>query len=311
MHLCEIVKKGYDFSFEIIPPRNGTSIQSVYNVIDSIVTFNPAFISITHGAGGSLRGGTAAIARLIKEHYKVEPLAHLTCATLSKQNIENILIDLRYLEIENILALRGDAPEGEPDYKPGEHMHAEELVKQIRMMNEGNYLKRTNDKGELEYRQGEKTNFCISVAAYPEGHKYCKNMLKDLEYLKKKVDEGASFIITQMVFDAFLFNRYVELCQKSGITIPIIPGIMPIRNLNQIKSLESKFSVTVPSKIKNEMQKYKDNQEYMEKVGIVNTAMLMMELKLTAKGLHIYTMNKLDFVKETLDTYKRFIGIDS
>lgn len=298
MHLSEIVKRGYDFSFEIIPPRNGTSIRDVYSIIDSIVPFNPAFISITHGAGGSLRGGTAGIARLLKEHYNIEPLAHLTCATLSKQNIENMMMDLRYLEIENILALRGDVPEGEKDYKPGEHMHAEELVKQIRLMNEGSYLER-NDETKLI--QGEKADFCIVVAGYPEGHRYCKDLNKDIDYLKRKVDQGADFIITQMVFDATIYNKFVELCSKAGINVPIIPGVMPMKSLNQIVYLESKFSVTVPDRIKNEMKKY--TKEDMEKIGIINTAHLMSELKLTAKGLHIYTMNNIDLIKKTIDYY--------
>lgn len=308
MHISEIIKKGYDFSFEIIPPRNGTSINGVYKIIDSIVPFKPAFISVTHGAGGSLRGGTAGIVRLLKEHYNIEPLAHLTCATLSKQALENILMDLRYLEIENILALRGDSPDGEEEYKPGEKMHAEELAKQIRLMNEGYYLNRKNESGEFELRNGEKSNFCIAVAGYPEGHKYCKNLKKDIDFLKRKVDQGASFIITQMVFDAFTYNRFVELCTIAGINIPIIPGIMPIRSLKQIDSLERKFSVTVPEKIKSEMKRHEQRPEYMEKVGIMNTAMLMMELKLTAKGLHIYTMNKVEAVKETLDIYKMLTG---
>jgi len=298
MHLSDIVKRGYDFSFEIIPPRNGTSIRDVYGIIDSIVEFKPAFISVTHGAGGSLRGGTAGIARLLKEHYNIESLAHLTCATLSKQNLENRMMDLRYLEIENILALRGDVPEGEKDYLPGEHMHAEELVKQIRLMNEGFYLDR---KDESKLVKGENANFCIAVAGYPEGHRYCKDLRKDIDYLKRKVDQGADFIITQMVFDVSIYNSFVELCSNAGINVPIIPGVMPIRSLKQIAALESKFSVTVPDRIKDEMKRYP--KEDMEKIGIINTVQLMSELKSIAKGLHVYTMNNIDIIKKTIDYY--------
>lgn len=308
MHLSEIVKKGYEFSFEIIPPRNGSSINDIYRIIDSIVEFKPAFISVTHGAGGNLRGGTAGIARLLKEHYNIEPLAHMTCATMTKESIENTLTDFKYLEIENILALRGDAPEGEPDYQPGEKMHAEELAKQISMMNAGYYLKRKNDLAGFELKEGEKTNFCIAVAGYPEGHRYCKDLKKDMEFLKRKVDAGASFIITQMVFDAKMFNDYVELCRNNGINIPIIPGIMPLRSLSQIQMLESRFSVTVPSEIKNAMNKYANNLEFQSKAGIMETALLMMDLADNSKGLHIYTMNKPEIIKEIIQLYKQSLS---
>lgn len=304
MRLIDIIKRGYGFSFEIIPPRNGSSINEVYSIINSIMPYSPAFISVTHGAGGNLRGGTAAISRLLKEHYNIEPLAHLTCASLSKQPIENMLSELKYLEIENILALRGDAPEGEPDYKPGEHMHASELVQQIDLMNKGYYLKRKNDMDGFELREGEKTNFCVAVAGYPEGHKYCKDLAKDIEYLKQKVDNGADFIITQMVFDPLIFTHYAELCVNAGINIPIIPGIMPLKNLKQINFLETRFSVTVPSQIKNEMSNFNNDQD---KIGMIYTASLMKELRKNANGIHVYTMNSPDDVKNVITLYNEIL----
>ncbi len=303
MRLIDVVKKGYEFSFEIIPPRNGGSINDVYKIIDAVWIYAPAFISVTHGAGGNLRGGTAAISRLLKEHYNIEPLAHLTCASFQEQSIENMLSDLKYLEIGNILALRGDAPEGEPDYKPGEQRHASELVRQISLMNKGYYLKRKNDLSGFELREGEKTNFCIAVAGYPEGHKYCKDLKKDIDYLKQKVDNGADFIITQMAFSPEIFYNYMQLCKKSGITIPIIPGIMPLKSLNQINYLEKRFSVTVPKRIKDEFEKYKDPLA-QEMLGAMHTAQLMSELRYFSNGLHIYTMNNPKIVQETLKLYK-------
>lgn len=305
MNLSEIVKRGYDFSFEIIPPRNGSSINDVYSIIDAVMPYDPAFISVTHGAGGNLRGGTAAISRLLKEHYKVEPLTHLTCASSDKQSLENMLSELKYLEIQNILALRGDAPEGEPEYKQGEHMHAFELVQQIKMMNNGYYLKRKNDMAGFELREGEKTNFCIAVAGYPEGHKYCKDVRKDIDYLKQKADNGADFIITQMVFDSGIFNNYSEICYKAGIRIPIIPGIMPLRSLKQIDFLENKFSITVPNYIKKEMEHANDSLEQY-KIGVMHTAILMLELCDSANGMHIYTMNNAQIVKDTIKLYKQY-----
>ena len=227
------------FSFEVLPPLKGKSIDSLYNAIDPLMEFNPAFVDVTYHReeyierprkdGGydkistKKRPGTVAICAAIMNKYKVEAVPHLICGGFSKDETENALIDLAFLGIENVLALRGDNLKNERNFVPEKDGNGNslDLIRQIGDMNSGVYLDR-------ELQNATETNFCIGAAGYPEKHVDAANMQSDLKFLKRKVDAGAEFITTQMFFDNKKYFEYVDLCREAGIHVPIIPGIKPI-----------------------------------------------------------------------------------
>lgn len=289
------------FSFEILPPLKGKSIQSIYDGIDPLMEFKPKFINVTYHReefiykerdNGLLekiairkRPGTVGICAAIMNKYHVDAVPHLICGGFSKEETENALIDLQFLGIDNVLALRGDSIKTESTFKPHSegHSQAVDLIHQIVDMNKGNYM--------TEDYQLEPTNFCIGAAGYPEKHFEAMNLATDLMYLKQKVDAGASYIVTQMFFDNKKYFDFVDACRKAGITVPIIPGLKPIKTLNHASFLPKFFHVDFPEALSKELIKCKDNKA-AEQVGIEWGIQQSKELKAqNVPCIHYYTMS--------------------
>ncbi len=291
------------FSFELLPPLKGGSIKDIYKTIDPLMEFNPPYINVTYHqeelvlkkrANGLLeqktvrkRPGTVAIAAAIKNKYKVELVPHLICGGFTKEETENALIDLNFLGINNILALRGDIQSGQKSFIKEEsgHGHAMGLVKQIVELNKGKYL-------DEELFNKQATNFSIGIAGYPEKHPEAPNMEMDIYYLKKKIEAGAEFIVTQMFFDNKKYIDFVKLCKQNDINIPIIPGIKPISTLKQLNILPRIFSIDIPSELTSEIIKAK-NKEHIREIGIEWAINQSKELKkANVPVIHYYTMGK-------------------
>lgn len=295
MKVIELYKKSRVpvFSIEVSPPLNGESLDPIFNTIDSLKAFKPAWCSVTCGALGRPRGGTTSISGRIKRECGIESVAHLICMGRSKQDIENLLIDMKYEGIENVLALRGDPPKGEKEFRPhpGGHKFAYELVRQLKLLNQGKYL----GEKEGEYREGLPIDFCISVAGYPEGHPECPDKKRDLEHLKLKVDEGADYITTQLFFNADYYLRFVEHVRKIGIQVPVIPGVMPIENWPQINFIANQqLGISIPQHFIEKLKKYHADSDRVsaQKFGTEYIASMCETLiRGGAPGLHLYTMN--------------------
>lgn len=292
------------FSFEILPPLKGKSIQSIYDGIDPLMEFKPKFINVTYHREeyvykerekGLLekvsirkRPGTVGICAAIMNKYHVDAVPHLICGGFSKEETENALIDLQFLGIDNLLALRGDPIKTEVSFTPHPkgHRYAVELIEQIDAMNKGEY---TLDDIKLE-----PTNFCIGTSGYPEKHFEAMNMQTDLFYLKQKVDAGADYIVTQMFFDNKKFFAFVEKVREMGIDIPIIPGLKPITTLSQIVNLPKIFYLDLPDDLLAGLEKCKTNSDVKE-LGIEWA--IQQSKELVAYGvptLHYYTMSRAD-----------------
>lgn len=296
------------FSFEIIPPLKGKGIECLYEGIDPLMEFNPPFINVTYhreeffykNMGGGLlkkisikkRPGTVGICAAIMNKYKIDAVPHLICGGFNVEETENALIDLQFLGVDNILALRGDPIKSEQVFTPnsGGHAYAVDLIKQIRKMNEGKYLD--------DERENAPTDFCIGAAGYPEKHFEAMNLPSDMKYLKQKVDAGAEFIVTQMFFDNKKYFEFVEKCRNAGITVPIIPGLKPITTLKHITFLPKFFNIDLPEDLSGELEKCKTNDD-VHQVGVewgIQQAKELMENNVPV--LHFYTMNKSVAVKE-------------
>lgn len=295
--------KGTAISFEILPPLKGKTIDSIFNHLDPLMEFKPAFINVTYHrseqvfkkkADGTFekieirkRPGTVGICAAIMNHYKVDAVPHLICGGFNLQETENALIDLAFLGIDNVLVLRGDAAKNETIFEPEQngHSYAIELLKQTVNLNNGIYL-------EDDIRNGYKTQFCIGVAGYPEKHFEAPNLETDLRYLKMKVDAGADYITTQMFFDNKKYFEFVKNCRKIGIEIPIIPGLKPITTRKQLTVLPRTFHVDIPTELSTEILKCKTDAE----VEIVGTEWLLEQSRELKKAgvpvLHYYTLGK-------------------
>ncbi|MDH4261520.1 MAG: methylenetetrahydrofolate reductase [Spirochaetia bacterium] len=283
--------KKFSYSAEIIPPRNGTDFLEVFSHIEELEKSQFDFISVTHGAGGSLRGGTLPIAYHSQNAYNLTSIAHLTCRGMTAEELENLLIDHHYFGIHNILALRGDPPDGlNETFQPaaGGFSYAYDLVRLIKNVNAGKYLKRSGfDSSEKEYREGIKTRFCIGVACYPED----KNG-KDIEYLKIKKETGADFSISQIVFDFEIFSRFHDKCSRLWKdTFPIIPGIRVPTSYKQLKRMKDKFGINVPDQLLNDMEKAAKSEVLMQEVGVNWATDFVAKIKsLGVKGIHFFIM---------------------
>jgi len=295
------------FSFEILPPLKGKSIQSIFDGIDPLMEFNPKFVNVTYHReeyvykekeNGLLekvsirkRPGTVGICAAIMNKYKVDAVPHLICGGFSKEETENALIDLQFLGIDNVLALRGDSIKTESSFRPDPngHSYAVELIEQISGMNKGEYM--------MDDIKLEPTNFCIGAAGYPEKHFEAMNLTTDLQHLKEKVEAGASYIVTQMFFDNKKYFAFVDACRKIGIEVPIIPGLKPIKTLNHISFLPKFFHIDYPEELSGELLKCKSNED-VQKVGIEWGIQQSQELiKAGVPCIHFYTMSNSDAVK--------------
>ena len=291
------------FSFEILPPLKGDNIDSIFKNIDPLMEFNPPFIDVTYHReeyvykeleSGLLkkqvvkkRPGTVGICAAIQNKYQVDAVPHILCGGFTKEDTENFLIDLDFLGIDNVVALRGDAVKSETYFKPEKdgHAYASELVTQIENLNKGRYL-------DDDLQNSSKTDFCIGVAGYPEKHMEAPSLDSDIHFLKKKIKNGASYIVTQMFFDNQKYFEFVDKCREEGITVPIIPGLKPISTKKQLNLIPHRFKVDLPDALVKEVIKCKDNSE-VRQVGIEWCIAQSKELK--QKGvpiLHYYSMGR-------------------
>jgi methylenetetrahydrofolate reductase (NADPH) len=305
MKVTEHISQAKDtvISFEILPPLKGKSIESIYNHLDPLMEFKPAFINLTYNRSEYMfkkrldntfekvemrkRPGTVGICAAIMNHYKIDAVPHLICGGFSKEETENALIDLNFLGIDNILSLRGDAPKNEKFFspEPDGHRYAIDLIEQVGKMNKGQYL-------EEDLLNGVKTRFCIGVAGYPEKHFEAPNMEVDLQYLKKKVDMGADYITTQMFFDNKKYFSFVEQCRNIGISVPIIPGLKPITTRRQLNVLPNIFHIDIPTELSKAVLDCKTDAE-VEQVGAEWLLAQCKELKQAGvAALHYYTLGK-------------------
>ncbi len=296
-------------SFEVLPPLKGGSMQAIFNTLDVLMDFQPPFIDVTYHREEFIykvrpsgyyektsirkRPGTVGICAAIMHRYKVDAVPHLICGGFSVEETENALIDLNFLGINNVLALRGDARQFEERFIAHEHGHkfALDLVRQVVGMNEGRYL-------DANIVNGEKTDFCIGVAGYPEKHFEAPNFATDLQYTKQKVDAGAHYIVTQMFFDNQKYFDYVAACRRVGINVPIIPGLKPLTKRYQLSSIPRKFFVNMPDELVDEALKA-GTDEAVRQVGIEWCIQQSKALKAAGVPcLHYYTMGDTDTIRQ-------------
>ncbi len=295
------------FSFEIIPPVKGRSIQELYNNIDPLMEFKPPFIDVTTSREEyvyidrdglldkkltRMRPGTLGICASIKHKYDVDTVPHVLCGGFTKEETEYLLVDCHYLGIDNVMALRGDAMKEEKYFAPtnGGHKFASDLVKQIQQLNCGNYLHEVIETDNC-------SDFCIGVAGYPEKHMEAPSLKSDLKRLKEKVELGADYVVTQMFFDNAKFFHFVEEARAMGIDVPIIPGIKPIAVKRHLQLLPQVFRVDIPEELIEAVEKCKDNKA-VRQVGIEWCIEQSKELKAAGVPvLHYYSMGKSDNIK--------------
>ncbi len=298
-------------SFEVLPPLKGGSMQAIFDTLDPLMEFKPPFIDVTYHreeyvykrrpsgyyekASIRKRPGTVGICAAIMHRYGVDAVPHMLCGGFTCQETENALIDLGFLDVQNVLALRGDARKFEGKFipTPEGHHYASDLVKQIADMNNGKYLDDLTDNAD-----SAKTNFCIGVAGYPEKHFEAPNMEIDLRYLKAKIDAGANYIVTQMFFDNQKYFDFVDACRAAGISVPIVPGLKPLTKLYQLNSIPRLFYIDLPDDLVKAVSEAKD-AEGRRQAGIEWCVQQSKELK--ERGvpcLHYYTMGDSSTIKE-------------
>jgi len=296
------------FSFEIIPPLKGQGIEDIYVGIDPLVEFGPKFINVTYhreeykykDMGDGLlkkisirkRPGTVGICAAIMHKYKVDAVPHLICGGFNVEETENALIDLKFLGVDNILALRGDPIKSEQVFQAesGGHTYAVDLIKQIKDLNDGKYL----DDEHIN----SPSNFSIGCAGYPEKHFESMNLETDMKYLKAKVDAGAEYIVTQLFYDNKKYFNFVDKCRAIGINVPIIPGIKPITTLRHKTFMPKFFHIDFPMELSTELDKCKNNKE-VSQVGVEWGIQQTKELvERGVPSLHFYTMGKGTAVKQ-------------
>ncbi|MFI3303409.1 MAG: methylenetetrahydrofolate reductase [Rikenellaceae bacterium] len=298
------------FAFELLPPLKGAGIDRIYEAIDPLMAFNPAYINITfHREGikectlddGSMewhivrrRPGTVGVSAAIARKYGVPTVPHLICGGLSKYDTEDALIDMDLLGIENVLALQGDRSQNERNFMPHQqgHSHALGLVKQIEAMNRGEYI-------DSESQEVHRTNFSIGVAGYPEKHFAAKSIESDIAHLKAKVDAGAGYVVTQIFYDNAHFFSFVDKCREAGITVPIIPGLKPLSTHRQLSILPDTFSITMPEALVKEVESHKEDASAIREIGIEWA--IAQGRELMAAGvpvLHFYTMSRTTNIQQ-------------
>ena len=296
------------FSFEIIPPKKGSSINELYSNIDPLMEFDPPFIDVTTSReeyvyidkGGLLerkitrmRPGTVGICAAIKHKYDVDTIPHVLCGGFTREETEYLLVDCHYLGIENVMALRGDAMKHQRYFEKtqGGHEYASDLVGQIRNLSDGKYLHDTVEAGN-------RADFCIGVAGYPEKHLEAPSLDFDLKRLKEKVDMGADYIVTQMFFRNEAYFEFVEKARAMGIDVPIIPGIKPIAVKRHLQLLPQVFKIDLPEELISAVEKCKNNKE-VRQVGVEWCIQQSRELKEAGVPvLHYYSMGKSDNIRD-------------
>lgn len=285
MKTAELFKKKTVLSFEIFPPKRTAPVDTIYSTLDKLKNLNPDFISVTYGAGGSENcKATLDIASAIKNKYQIESAAHLPCIGLKKEEVKRQLADFKAAGIENILALRGDLPDG--PVPKGDFKHASDLIAFI----------------------AENSDFNVIAACYPEGHMESKDVLSDIRHLKSKTDAGAEHLITQLFFDNDYFYRFRERCVLAGIQVPIEAGIMPVVNKKQIERMVSLCGVDLPKKFIAMMERYEDSPEAMCDAGIAYAVdQIVDQISQGVDGIHLYTMNRPYIAEKIYEAVHRLI----
>ena len=289
-----LASKDFTFSAEIFPPRNGKPASIILGKLDMLSKMPIDFISVTKGAMGSMRGGTVPIGYMIPDRYNMNALVHFRCRDMNRREVENLLVDHMYFGTRNILAVLGDPLPGEPmkELNPETHnRYACELVKQISDMNAGRYIPM-----ELggQSREGVKTNFCIGVACYPEA----QDMDKEIFVMREKVRAGAHFATSQMIFDADVYVSYVKELRNAGISIPVIPGIRPVSNMDHVIAAEKNFGANVPDDLKERLKNASGNAE---EICLGFTIELINNLrKVGAPGIHMFTLNDIEMIQHIM-----------
>lgn len=315
MKVIEYFKEAKDtlISFEVLPPLKGGSIDSIFDCLDPLMEFNPPFVDVTYHREEYVynkrpsgfyekssirkRPGTVGICASIMHRYNIDAVPHLLCGGFSKSVTEDALIDLKFLGIDNVLALRGDSPQFESKFnpEPDGHRYAVDLVRQIDGMNKGSYL-------DVNIANGSKSDFCIGVAGYPEKHFEAPNLDTDLVYTKAKVDAGADYIVTQMFFDNEKYFNYVKACREIGITVPIVPGLKPLTKAYQLNSIPRRFFIDMPADLAKDVLKAK-NKAAIEEIGVQWCIAQSKELKAAGVPcIHYYTMGDSDIIKRIVSS---------
>jgi methylenetetrahydrofolate reductase (NADPH) len=262
------------FSFEFFPPKSDEGVNNLLKTLAELAPLEPGFVSVTYGAGGSTRDKTVELVSRIKRETGIEAMAHLTCVGHTREELRDMLRRLAEAKVDNVLALRGDPPQGQTTFEPveGGFRHATELVRFIRE---------------------EDFNFCLGGACYPEGHVETVSRDDDLRHLKAKVDAGLDFVVTQLFFDNAFYFDFVERARRIGINIPIVPGIMPITNFEQVQRFTRMCGATVPMRLGLQLERVKDQPEAVMQLGVAHATVQCMELlSRGVPGIHFYTLNK-------------------
>jgi methylenetetrahydrofolate reductase (NADPH) len=261
------------FSFEFFPPKTDEGQRTLEGTLEILKDDRPDYVSVTYGAGGSTRDRTVDITKWIKQDLGIEAMAHLSCVGEPKERLVEILEELQAVGIDNLLALRGDAPRGETEWKPhpGGLHYSVELIELI----------------------GSRFDFCIGAACFPEVHPEAPGLEEDLKYARRKVEAGASFLITQLFFDNELYFDFVEEARSAGIATPIVPGIMPITNFKQIKTITGMCGASIPAELERELAERADDPEAVAELGVAYAALQCSDLLARgAPGIHFYTLNR-------------------
>jgi methylenetetrahydrofolate reductase (NADPH) len=277
------------FSFEFFPPKDEAGVAALFDTVNRLRDLHPSFVSVTYGAGGSTRRKTIELTKRIKQELGIEAMSHLTCVGHSRGEIRTILDEIEAAGIENIMTLRGDPPRGKAEFvpHPDGFRYADELVAFIR---------------------SRKPDMCLGVAGYPEGHPEATSKEADLSNLKKKVDAGADFIVTQLFFDNRDYFNLVDRALALGIRLPVIPGIMPITDVGQIKRFTQMCGAKIPSALLAELEMADGIKEAVVKIGIrYSTAQCESLLKNGAPGIHFYTLNRSTSTQKILSDLKNCI----
>lgn len=269
------------FSFEFFPPKTDKGEERLWDALVDLQDLKPSFVSVTYGAGGSTRSKTVDLTSRIQKELGIEAMAHLTCVQADRAELDSVLKELKAGGVDNVLALRGDPPKGEERF----------------VRTEGGF----EQASQLTAFINQEHDFCIGAACYPEGHVEAASKYQDLHYLKEKVDAGAQFLITQLFFDNQVYFDFVDRARGVGIDVPIIPGIMPIQNVDQLKRFTKMCGASIPERLMHELEKRKDEPERVHELGVAHaTIQALGLLHGGAPGVHFYTLNKSTATREIL-----------
>ena len=291
MKITEILTDKLSLSFEVFPPKTDTAFENVRAATEEIAKLHPSFMSVTYGAGGGTSKYTLDIAKQINDKYSVPSLAHLTCVSSTKQKVREHIADIKEAGIQNVMALRGDIPAElqNSNREKWDYHHAVELVRELR------------EAGD---------DLCIGGACYPEIHPESENQKEDIKYLKEKVDAGCDFLTTQMFFDNNLLYNFLYKIREAGITVPVIPGIMPITNANQVARAIKLSSSFMPQRFKSLVDKFGSNPLAMKQAGIAYATDQIIDLYANGiTNVHVYSMNKPDVARKIQENLSDILGV--